>query len=108
MSVGESKYMGWKPMDKFMELMQKAMQMSEEERMKFIAENKKMCICASCPSYVGTGETELAFCTIGKSEVITEEKGCTCPSCPVTDKMGLTHTYFCTRGSEREQRGMAM
>ncbi|MFQ6124955.1 MAG: DUF2769 domain-containing protein [Candidatus Heimdallarchaeota archaeon] len=95
-------------MDKFEELMQQMMQMSEEERMKVMAENKKICICASCPSYVETGETELLFCATGKSQVITEEKGCTCPTCPATDKMGLTHTYFCTRGSEREQRGMAM
>lgn len=97
-----------KVMDKFQELMQKAMQMSEEERMKMMAENKKMCICADCPSYKGTGETALLFCAMAKSEVITEEKGCTCPTCPVTDKMGLTHTYFCTRDSERSQRGMSM
>jgi len=97
-----------KPMDKFMELMQKAMQMSEEERMKMMAENKKMCICANCPSYKGTGETALLFCRTVKSKVITEEKGCTCGGCPVTDKMGLTKLYFCMKGSEAEQRGMSM
>ncbi|MFQ5819022.1 MAG: DUF2769 domain-containing protein [Candidatus Heimdallarchaeota archaeon] len=95
-------------MDKFEELMQKMMQMSEEERMKSMAENKGKCICAGCPSYLGTGETELLFCATEKSEVITEERGCTCPSCPVTDIMGLTHEYFCIRSSEREQRGMTM
>ncbi|MFQ5832280.1 MAG: DUF2769 domain-containing protein [Candidatus Thorarchaeota archaeon] len=93
-------------MDKFEELMKKAMQMPEEQRMAMMAENKKMCICASCPSYTGTGETELLFCSSGKSKVITEEKGCTCGGCPVTPKMGLTHLYFCTRGSEGQQRGM--
>jgi Protein of unknown function (DUF2769). len=96
------------PMDKFMERMQNAMQMSKEERMKLMAENKKMCICPDCPSYKGTGETELLFCAMGKSKAITKEKGCTCPGCPVTNKMGLTKLYFCTKGNEVEQRGMRM
>ena len=82
------------------------MQMSEEERMQMMAGNKQKCICADCPSYVGTGETELLFCATSKSNKITEEKGCTCPTCPVTDMMGLTKTYFCTRGGEAQQRGM--
>ena len=93
-------------MDKFQELMQKAMQMPEEARMKMMGENKKACVCADCPSYTGTGETELLFCATKKSTIITEEKGCTCPSCPVTPKMGLTHDYFCTKGSEAQIRGM--
>ena len=78
-------------------------QMSEEERKATIAENTNMCICASCPTYVGTGETELLFCELGKSDVITEDKGCTCPGCPVTPKMGLRWNDYCLKGSGREQ-----
>ena len=93
-------------MDKFQDLMQKAMKMPEEARMKMMAENKKMCTCAGCPSYTGTGETELLFCSTGKSAKITEEKGCICATCPVTPNMGLTNLYFCTKGSEAQIRGM--
>ncbi len=61
-------------MDNYEELMQKMMQISEEERMKAMAKNKKMCICANYLSYVGTGEVELLFCATEKSKIITEEK----------------------------------
>ena len=93
-------------MDKWEEITQKMMAMPEEERMKMREQLKSMCICATCPSYVGTGETALMFCSSGKSEKITEEKGCTCAGCPVTEKRGLTHLYFCTKGNEKQQRGM--
>ena len=95
-------------MDKYDEITQKMMSMPEEQRMKMMQEMKKMCICASCPSYVGTGETAIFFCNMGKSSVITEEKGCTCAGCPVTEKRGLTKLYFCIKGSEKEQRSMLM
>jgi hypothetical protein len=78
-------------------------QMSEEERKATIAEYTNMCICASCPTYVGTGETKLLFCDLGKSDVITEDKGCTCPGCPVTPKMGLRWNDYCLKGSGRER-----
>jgi hypothetical protein len=68
-----------------------------------VKEVSKLCICGSCPTYDGTGETNLAFCATGKSEKITEEKGCTCPGCPVYDMMGLRWTYYCTKGAGREQ-----
>ncbi len=93
-------------MDKFEEMMKTRAQMTEEQRMAMVEENKKMCICPSCPSYEGTGENGLIFCSMGKSEFIKEEKGCTCAGCPVTPKMGFTHIYFCTRGGEGQQRGM--
>ena len=93
-------------MDKYEEIQKKMMSMPDEERMQMMKKLESMCICASCPSYVGTGETGLFFCSKGKSAIITEEKGCTCPGCPVTPEMGLKNLYFCTRGSEKEQRGM--
>lgn len=76
--------------------------LSEAEMAERAKKIKSMCICASCPSYEGTGETELAFCLIGKSSVITEEKGCTCGGCPVTDMMSLRWVYYCTKGAARE------
>ena len=84
------------------------MKMPEEERMKMMEMNKRICVCAraQCPTFIGTGETALFFCGMGKSSIITEEKGCLCPDCPVTEKMGLLNMYYCKRGSEREIRGM--
>ena len=78
--------------------------LSNEEMAKRIEEVKAICasFCGECPSYTGTGETELGFCMAVKSKVITEEKGCLCPSCPITSKMSLRWKYFCTLGSARE------
>lgn len=76
--------------------------LSQEEMAEGMKKIKAACICASCPSYEGTGETELAFCATGKSSVITKEKGCTCPGCPVTDMMSLRWQYYCTKGDARE------
>ncbi len=76
----------------------------KEQKMSF-EEAKKICkdYCGMCPSYLGTGENELLFCRIGKSEVITDEKGCVCGGCPVQKKMGLKWFYYCTKGSSKEQ-----
>lgn len=90
-------------MAKFEEMMKMMAGMSDEEKMAKIKELKKMCICGSCPTYAGTGETELLFCSTGKSKVITEEKGCTCPGCPITPQMGLRWDYYCIKGPGREQ-----
>jgi hypothetical protein len=88
---------------RFEDVMKQMGQMSEEERKAQTAENMKLCICAACPTYVGTGESKVYFCSMGKSEVIKEEKGCTCPECPVTARMGLRWEFYCTRGAGREQ-----
>jgi hypothetical protein len=68
---------------------------------------KEDCICETCPSYAGTGETRLLFCGTDISDTITEEQGCTCGICPVYQKLGLTRNYFCTRGPEASQREAA-
>ena len=47
------------------------------------------------------GETELLFCGVGKSSVITEAKGCSCGLCPVVAHIGLTAS---TTASEAVKR----
>ncbi len=78
--------------------------MSEEERKAYIAECTAMCICESCPTYEGTGETSLLFCIHGKSPVISGDKGCPCRECPVTQKMGLRWNDYCMKGSAEERQ----
>jgi hypothetical protein len=95
-------------LDKWEQIMQMMMQMPEEEQMKKKQMLASMCTCRGCPTYAGTGETQVMFCSMGKSGSITEEKGCTCGGCPVTPEMGLKNLYFCTRGNEAEQRGDSM
>ena len=91
-------------MGKFEQVMEKMGEMSQEEMQEQIAEVKEICkdYCGKCPSYVDTGETELGFCAIGKSDKIKVEKGCLCPECPVYEDMGLRWMVYCTRGSGRE------
>jgi hypothetical protein len=55
--------------------------------------------CGNCPSHVGTGEENLAFCMIGTSSVITEKKTCLCSQCPITKTMSLRWEYYCTEES---------
>lgn len=88
----------------FEEALERMAGMSPEEMQARIEESKKVCAeyCGKCPSYVGTGETDLVFCAIGKSDKITEEKGCLCPGCPIQENMGLRWDYYCTKGSGRE------
>ena len=68
------------------------------EQIKYICKD----YCGKCPSYQGTGETNLAFCSIGKSSLIKEKKGCLCNQCPVTKMMSLRWEYYCTEGSALE------
>ncbi len=93
-------------MDKWEQMMQAMMQMPEEEQMKKKQMLAGMCTCRGCPTYAGTGETQVMFCSMGKSGSITEEKGCICGGCPVYAQMDLKHGYYCTKGSEKEQAGM--
>ncbi len=58
--------------------------------------------CGKCPSYVGTGDTSLGFCMIGKISVIKEKKGCICGQCPIAKTMSLRWEYYCTGGSALE------
>jgi len=83
-------------------------EMSPEEMKASVEDSMKVCAeyCGKCPSYEGTGETDLLFCAKGKSDVITDEKGCTCGGCPVQASMMLEWDYYCTKGSGRQQAGL--
>jgi hypothetical protein len=90
----------------FEEMMEKMSGMTPEEMNAKIKELSKVCAdyCGKCPTYDGTGETDLVFCAKGKSGKITDEKGCLCPGCPVqTEMMGLRWDYYCTNGAAKEQ-----
>ncbi len=89
----------------FEEKMKEMSDLSDEEMKKQIDEIKKVCkdYCGECPTYMGTGETELGFCATGKSDIIKKEKGCMCAGCPITEKLSLRWEYYCTRGTGQEQ-----
>ena len=55
-------------MDKFSEMMQKMMAMSEPDRTAMIEKNKAICICGRCPTYddCAKGKKELLFCATGQ------------------------------------------
>lgn len=82
--------------------------LSEAEAAPMIEDIKHTCknLCGECPTHIGTGETELAFCVRGRSAIIKDEKGCLCPGCPIARKLSLRWDYFCTLGSGREQAGL--
>ena len=61
-----------------------------------------MCMCGKCCSYIKTGENQLVFCTISKSDSIQEQKGCLCSQCPLTKMMNLRWQYYCTDGNAYE------
>ncbi len=88
---------------RFEDVMKAMKKMSPGEIQAAMDENANLCICPSCPTYVGTGESKVFFCGMAQSEIISEEKGCTCPDCPVTEKMGLRWQYYCTKGTGGEQ-----
>jgi hypothetical protein len=94
-------------MPKYTKLLEKLRMSSEEERSKFIFENKNLCVCRTCRSYNPCAEKnkEVLFCLAGESPIcIKEAKGCYCHRCPFNFKAGLTKGFFCLRGSEEEQR----
>ncbi len=80
--------------------------MSREELTARIKELDGECVCAMCPTYLGTGEERLTFCVIGKSTVIEKESGCICPGCLVQVELALKWEYYCTKGSGKELAGM--
>ena len=80
------------------------MMMTEKQKNDGLENTKFICkdYCGKCPSYQGTGEADLAFCMIGRSNKITEEKGCLCGQCPITKTMSLRWSNYCTKGSAVE------
>ncbi|TFG29639.1 DUF2769 domain-containing protein [Candidatus Thorarchaeota archaeon] len=61
-----------------------------------------LCQCSKCPTFIENGESDLVFCTLGKSSVIHEQKGCLCSTCAISKTMSLRWDYYCTRGSAVE------
>ena len=78
--------------------------MTEKQLQESLEQVKFMCkdYCGKCPSYQGTGETNLAFCSIGKSSIIKEKKGCLCKQCPISKMMSLRWEFYCTEGNTLE------
>ena len=50
--------------------------MTEKQIQDGLEQTKFMCkdYCGKCPSYQGTGETNLAFCSIGQVHIYKKEK----------------------------------
>jgi len=78
--------------------------MTEKEINDGIEQLKYICkdYCGKSPSYQGTRETNLAFCSIGKSSLKKEKKGCLCKQCPVTKMMSLRWDFYCIDGNALE------
>jgi len=68
------------------QVLEMMMSLSEEEMQARLAEARDICICADCPSYANTGETELPFCGLGK-------KGAPDPRILDSDASGLSMLY---------------
>jgi len=79
--------------------------MTEKQIQDGLEQTKFMCkeFCGKCSSYQGTGETDFAFCSIGKSTHIKVKKGCLCPQCPIYRMMSLRWKFHCVEGSAIEQ-----
>jgi hypothetical protein len=73
--------------------------MSEADQKKSAGQVLHLCQCNKCPTYAGTDETDLVFCTLGKSEAIRDKKGCLCSTCSITKTMSLRWDYYCIQGS---------
>lgn len=84
---------------KIMEVMTETQKREGLENTKYICKD----YCGKCSSYKDTGETEFAFCYVGKSEIIKEKKGCLCKQCPIYKTMSLRWEYYCREGSALEQ-----
>jgi hypothetical protein len=96
-------------MDKFEELIQEVMKMSETDRKDAIENYKGSCICHTCATYnqCASDKNEKLFCVTGKSkDCISEPKGCECPTCPLAKSLdvGVIFNTYCLKGSEMEQR----
>ncbi len=67
-------------------------------RVKFSEDNKKKCICNSCPSYdeCMRGKKEILYCGSKKSSCNFKRNGCICGRCPVFKESNLNSGYFCS------------
>lgn len=76
--------------------------MSEKEIKRSAEQVLYLCQCSKCKTCMGSGETNLVFCSLGRSEVIRERKNCLCSTCAIAKTMSLRWDYYCIRGSAVE------
>ncbi len=88
----------------FEEKMKLMAHMSEADQARSVENAIGFCAeyCGKCPTYEGTGETALVFCTLGKSSIIAEQKGCLCAQCPIAKTMSLRWDQYCIKGKAME------
>jgi len=67
-----------------------------------VAENVKLCIFPTCPTYKASGLSGILYCAKGKAKENVKQKGCLCPTCPVAAKYNLEDTYYCELGKSAE------
>ncbi|MDD5489117.1 MAG: glutamate synthase-related protein [Candidatus Moranbacteria bacterium] len=69
-------------------------------------ENRKKCLCPSCPSYPHDCNGELLYCAeeVGHSRCDIDAKGCLCPGCVVWAENKLKEIYYCTRDVVGEKK----
>lgn len=69
-------------------------------------ENRKKCLCPSCPSYPQDCKGEVLYCSEerGHSGCDIEARGCLCPGCLVYSENKLKEIYYCTRDAAGEAK----
>jgi methylamine---glutamate N-methyltransferase subunit C len=69
-------------------------------------ENRKKCLCPSCPSYTRDCKGEVLYCAedVGHSQCDISAKGCICPGCLVWKENDLSEIYYCTRSEVGEAK----
>jgi len=76
--------------------------MPEADQKRSAGQVLHLCQCSKCPTCTESEETNLVFCTLGKSETIQKQKGCLCSTCSITKTMSMRWDYYCTQGSAVE------
>jgi len=73
--------------------------MSEADQKRSAQNVIHLCRCNKCQTNTETGEINAVYCTLGKSEGISEQRGCLCSECSITKTMSMRWKYYCTQGS---------
>ncbi|HHY01128.1 MAG TPA: DUF2769 domain-containing protein [Methanothermobacter sp.] len=94
-------------MDKFEKILEKMLEMSENQLNTLIEmQKKRICICRECPSFneCMNENKEGLFCILGNSSCRFELIECKCGECPVHIRFQMKYGLYCVEGSEEEQR----
>ncbi|GEM_PF-83952 len=65
-------------------------------------ENRKLCLCARCPSYPHLCRGEKLYCALGSTSCDISARGCICPDCAIYEQYSLKGIYFCDKESDKE------